>query len=102
MKHSATHLFGLPKPMDAFDGGRTWNARLRDGGMKATDFNQNGVDSNCQSDIEHFVEENSAWNHYSMISVIYLHNGQNELELDEFLTVIIAGEIVRAEPRMVS
>jgi len=38
MKHSATHLFGTGKSYDAFDGGRSWNARLRDGGMKATDY----------------------------------------------------------------
>jgi hypothetical protein len=29
MKHSATHLFGDAKAYNAFDGGRTWNARLR-------------------------------------------------------------------------
>ena len=59
MKHSATHLFGSNKSYDAFDGGRAWNARLRDGGMKATDFNQNGVIPTLQSDMAHFVEENS-------------------------------------------
>jgi hypothetical protein len=59
MKHSATHLFGSGKSYDAFDGGRSWNARLRDGGMKATDFNQNGVIPTLQSDMAHFVEENS-------------------------------------------
>lgn len=59
MKHSATHLFGSNKSYDAFDGGRAWNARLRDGGMKATDFNQNGVIPLLQSDLEHFVEENN-------------------------------------------
>lgn len=59
MKHSATHLFGSNKSYDAFDGGRAWNARLRDGGMKATDFNQSGVIPLLQSDLEHFVEENN-------------------------------------------
>ena len=59
MKHSATHLFASGKQYDAFDGGRSWNARLRDGGMKATDFNQNGVIPTLQSDMAHFVEENS-------------------------------------------
>ena len=59
MKHSATHLFASGKQYDAFDGGRAWNARLRDGGMKATDFNQNGVIPTLQSDMAHFVEENS-------------------------------------------
>lgn len=59
MKHSATHLFGSGKSYDAFDGGRLWNARLRDGGMKATDFNQNGTIPTLQKDLDHFVEENS-------------------------------------------
>lgn len=59
MKHSATHLFGSGKSYDAFDGGRTWNARLRDGGMKATDFNTNGTIPLLQSDLSHFVEENT-------------------------------------------
>jgi hypothetical protein len=59
MKHSATHLFGDAKAYNAFDGGRSWNARLRDGGMKATDFNQNGVVPLLQSDLEHFVEDNN-------------------------------------------
>lgn len=59
MKHSATHLFGSGKSYDAFDGGRSWNARLRDGGMKATDFNQNGIIPTLQKDLDHFVEENS-------------------------------------------
>jgi hypothetical protein len=59
MKHSATHLFGSGKSYDAFEGGRSWNARLRDNGMKATDFNQSGVIPTLQSDMEHFVEENN-------------------------------------------
>lgn len=59
MSHTATHLFGSGKSYDAFDGGRAWNARFRDGGMKATDFNQNGVIPTLESDMAHFVEENS-------------------------------------------
>lgn len=59
MKHSATHLFGSGKSYDAFEGGRSWNARLRDNGMKATDFNKSGVIPTLQSDMEHFVEENN-------------------------------------------
>ncbi|OYX86795.1 MAG: hypothetical protein B7Y83_00205 [Flavobacteriales bacterium 32-34-25] len=59
MTHSATHLFGSGKSYDAFDGGRSWNSRLRDGGMKATDFNQSGAIPTLQSDMAHFVEENS-------------------------------------------
>jgi hypothetical protein len=58
MKHSATYLFGDAKAYNAFDGG-TWNARLRDGGISATDFNQSGVVPLLQSDLEHFVEENN-------------------------------------------
>lgn len=57
--HSATHLFGSGKSYDAFDGGRSWNARLRDGGMQATDFNKSGVIPTLQKDMDHFVEENN-------------------------------------------
>lgn len=59
MKHSATHLFGSGKSYDAFEGGRSWNARLRDGSMKATDFNTDGTIPLLQSDIAHFVNENN-------------------------------------------
>lgn len=59
MTHSATHLFGSGKSYDAFDGGRSWNARLRDGGVSATDFNKSGAVPTLQSDMAHFVEENS-------------------------------------------
>ncbi|MDR6844505.1 hypothetical protein [Flavobacterium granuli] len=59
MKHSATHLFGSNNSYDAFEGGRAWNARMRDGGVTATDFNQSGVIPLLQSDLEHFVEENN-------------------------------------------
>jgi hypothetical protein len=37
MKHSATLTY-LVMQKHTFDGGRTWNARLRDGGISATDF----------------------------------------------------------------
>lgn len=59
MKHSASHLFGSGKSYDAFEGGRSWNARFRDGGAKATDFNTSGTIPLLQSDMEHFVEENN-------------------------------------------
>jgi hypothetical protein len=59
MTHSATHLFGTGQSYDAFEGGRDWNARLRDGGIQATDFNKSGVVPLLQSDLEHFVEENN-------------------------------------------
>ena len=59
MEHTATHLFGSGKIYDAFEGGRAWNARLRDGGMKATDFRTEGTIPLLQSDMAHFVEENS-------------------------------------------
>jgi hypothetical protein len=59
MKHSDTHLFGSGNSYDAFDGGRSWNVRLRDGGMKATDFNTNGTFPLLQSDLDHFVEQNN-------------------------------------------
>ena len=57
MKHSNTHLFGTGKQWDAFEN-RPWNARLRDGGMKATDFNDEGTVPLLQDDVAHFVREN--------------------------------------------
>ncbi len=58
LKHSASHLFASGKSYDAFEG-RAWNARLRDGGIKATDFNEDGNIPKLQTDMEHFVNENS-------------------------------------------
>jgi hypothetical protein len=57
MKHTPTHLFGTGKQWDAFDK-RPWNARLKDGGMKATDFNDSGAIPTLQDDMDHFVREN--------------------------------------------
>lgn len=57
LTHSATHLFGSGKSYDAFEN-RPWNARLRDGSFKATDFNQNSNIPTLQDDLEHFVREN--------------------------------------------
>ena len=57
LEHSATHLFGSGKDWDAFDK-RPWNARLRDNGIKATDFNNDSNIPLLQDDLEHFVREN--------------------------------------------
>lgn len=57
LKHSATHLFGTGAKYDAFEG-RPWNARLRDGGVKATDFRNDSSIPTLQGDLEHFVREN--------------------------------------------
>lgn len=57
LAHSATHLFGSGKDWDAFDK-RPWNARLRDNGIKATDFNTGSNIPLLQDDLEHFVREN--------------------------------------------
>lgn len=57
-QHSATHLFGSTKAYDAFEK-RNWNARLAGQSIKATDFNTNGTIPLLQSDLEHFVEENT-------------------------------------------
>ncbi len=57
MTHSATHLFASGKEYDAFEK-RPWNQRLRDQGIKATDFNQSGSVPLLQDDLEHFVREN--------------------------------------------
>ena len=57
MKHSATHLFATGKSYDAFEK-RPWNQRLRDGGIKATDFNSDSNIPLLQDDLEHFVREN--------------------------------------------
>ncbi|WP_339834934.1 hypothetical protein [uncultured Flavobacterium sp.] len=57
MKHSETHLHASGKDWDAFDK-RPWNARLRDGGVKATDFMTDSKIPLLQDDLEHFVREN--------------------------------------------
>jgi F0F1-type ATP synthase membrane subunit b/b' len=58
-KHSATHLHATNKSWDAFEK-RSWNARLRDGSIKATDFSSDGNIPLLQDDLEHFVRENPA------------------------------------------
>ena len=50
-------MFGSGKDWDAFDK-RPWNARLRDNGIKATDFNKDSNIPLLQDDLEHFVREN--------------------------------------------
>ncbi|MBW3519518.1 hypothetical protein [Flavobacterium sp. NKUCC04_CG] len=55
--HSPTHLFASGKSWDAFEK-RSWNARLRDFSMKATDFNKEGNIPLLQDDVEHFVRQN--------------------------------------------
>jgi len=55
--HSNTHLFAEAKDWNKFEG-RGWNARLRDGSLKATDFNQDGTIPLLQDDVAHFVREN--------------------------------------------
>ena len=57
-KHTATHLFGTNKAYDAFDN-RPWNARMRDNGIKATDFNSNSNIPTLQADMDHYVEDNN-------------------------------------------
>lgn len=57
--HTATHLFGTGKAYDAFDGGRSWNTRMRDGRATATDFNQSGAIPTLEKDMTHYVEENN-------------------------------------------
>jgi hypothetical protein len=55
--HSNTHLFASGKSYDAFEG-RPWNARFKDGSMKATDFISDSNIPTLQGDMEHFVREN--------------------------------------------
>lgn len=57
LSHSATHLFADTQSYNAFEN-RPWNARMRDQGMKATDFNASGTIPLLQDDVEHFVREN--------------------------------------------
>lgn len=55
--HNATHLNASGKEWDKFEK-RSWNARLRDGSVKATDFSSDGTIPLLQDDIAHFVREN--------------------------------------------
>jgi hypothetical protein len=55
--HSSTHLFADNKDWNKFEK-RSWNARLRDGSIQATDFNTDGTVPLLQDDIAHFVREN--------------------------------------------
>jgi hypothetical protein len=55
--HSNTHLFADNKDWNKFEK-RSWNARLRDGSIQATDFNTDGTVPLLQDDIAHFVREN--------------------------------------------
>ncbi|OIQ22034.1 MAG: hypothetical protein BM557_01255 [Flavobacterium sp. MedPE-SWcel] len=57
MKHSDSHLFATGKSYDAFEK-RPWNARFRDGNVKATDFNNESNIPTLQDDLKHFVTEN--------------------------------------------
>lgn len=57
MEHSATHLYGNASAYNAFDK-RPWNARMRDGGVKATNFIDDSYIPTLQGDVEHFVREN--------------------------------------------
>lgn len=57
MEHSKTHLFGQGLEYNAFEG-RPWNQRLRDGGVKATDFNTDSAIPTLQGDMDHFFREN--------------------------------------------
>lgn len=57
LSHSATHLFADTKSYNAFEN-RPWNARMRDQGMKATDFNEDSTIPLLKDDLQHFVREN--------------------------------------------
>ncbi|MFP9114307.1 hypothetical protein ACLI1A_10205 [Flavobacterium sp. RHBU_3] len=56
-QHSATHLYGIADPWQAFDQ-RPWNARVKEGGMKATDFLNNSEIPTLNGDLEHFIRKN--------------------------------------------
>jgi hypothetical protein len=55
-KHSATHLWGIADPYNAFEN-RPWNARAL-GGVSATDFLNNAEIPTLNGDLEHFVRKN--------------------------------------------
>lgn len=57
IQHSATHLFGAKEDWNKFED-RPWNARFRDGGLKATDFNNESNIPLLQDDVEHFIRQN--------------------------------------------
>ncbi|MDO5858993.1 hypothetical protein Q2490_17080 [Myroides odoratimimus] len=57
LSHSATHLFADTKAYNSFEN-RPWNVRMRDQGMKATDFNEDSTIPLLKDDLQHFVREN--------------------------------------------
>lgn len=56
LKHSATHLFAIGKPMFSYEN-RPWNERLRDSSAKVTDFNNDSYIPTLVDDAKHFVLE---------------------------------------------
>lgn len=55
--HTATHLFGIADPYNAFDK-RPWNTRAKNFGVSATNFISDANIPTLQGDLEHFVREN--------------------------------------------
>lgn len=101
MEHSATHLFGTGQKWDAFDK-RPWNQRLRDHGMKATDFNEDSTIPLLQDDLKHFVRENpqaleSMFNDFEDLPSEWdRRSGVVDRVAD---AVVIAGEIVQGRAK---
>ncbi|MES2487564.1 MAG: hypothetical protein V4581_16660 [Bacteroidota bacterium] len=101
MQHSATHLFATNKSYDAFDK-RPWNARLRDGGMKATNFIDDSYIPTLQDDVAHFVRENpqvinSLFNDYAELPKEWdRRSGVLDRVSDGF---VIAAEIVQGRAK---
>ncbi|SFU48933.1 hypothetical protein SAMN05216480_10529 [Pustulibacterium marinum] len=57
IQHSATHVFGGNEEWNKIEG-RSWNQRLVNGAVKATDFNADSNIPLLQDDVAHFVREN--------------------------------------------
>ena len=101
MEHSATHLFGTGQKWDAFDK-RPWNQRLRDHGMKATDFDEDSTIPLLQDDLKHFVRENpqsleSMFNDFEDLPAEWdRRSGVVDRVAD---AVVIAGEIVQGRAK---
>lgn len=101
LNHSATHLFADTKSYNAFEN-RPWNARMRDQGIKATDFNEDSTIPLLKDDLKHFVRENPEYltslinEHYNLPADWDYRSGVLDILSD---AGIIPGEIVQGRAK---